>query len=177
MKKVRFFLMFLLVAQLSYGQYFTLTPDGFVSDSKADYVVIDFPGVTKNDLYRNVLNAINTLYSNPQDGLSVVAGESITLSAYQRKAIKASAGIMTYDYDVDYTLSFLFKDGKIRVNSPTFEASMKNYNGTWAKLNVSRAYFKKNGDVKSEKHVDGVNKFFNGLIKSILDKSGKIDNW
>ncbi|PZR28276.1 MAG: hypothetical protein DI535_07680 [Citrobacter freundii] len=177
MKKIRLVLMFLLIAHLNYGQYFTLTPDGFMSETKADYVVIEVPGAKKEDLYKNVLNAINSLYSHPQEGLSVLAGESITLNAYKRKAIKASAGIMTYDYDVDYTLTFLFKDGKIRVNSPTFDASMKNYNGTWAKLDVSRAYFKKNGDPKSEKHLKGVNELFNGFVKNILDKSVKIDNW
>ena len=177
MRKFRFCALLLLVSQLCFGQHFTLSPNGFVSSTKSDYVVIEVAGVSKENLYKNVLNAINVLYSNPQEGLNVVAGESINLNGYQRKAIKANAGVMTYDYDVDYTLSFLFKDGKIRVNSPTFVASMQNYNGTWAKLNVSRAYFKKNGEVKSEKHFNEVNRFFNKLIDDILDKSRKIDNW
>ncbi|MBO9659308.1 MAG: hypothetical protein J7527_10835 [Chitinophagaceae bacterium] len=45
------------------------------------------------------------------------------------------------------------------------------------KLNVCRAYFKKNGDTKSEKHLKVVNELFNGFVKSILDKSAKIGNW
>jgi hypothetical protein len=177
MKKIRFCFIFLLIAQLSFGQYFTLTPDGFVSETKADYVVVEVPGAKKEDLYKNVLNAINSLYSNPQEGLSLLAGESITLSAYKSKAIKANTGLITNDYDVDYVLSFLFKDGKIRVNSPTFSAAMRSNSGNWVKLDVSRAYFKKNGDTKSEKHLKGVNELFNGFIKNIVDKSAKIDNW
>lgn len=80
-------------------------------------------------------------------------------------------------YDVDYTLSFLFKDGKIRINSPTFNAQIMNYNGTWNKMDVKKFYFKGNGNPKREKSYQFVNAYFNGLIKSILEKSANIDNW
>jgi len=167
----------LLFVSFSQAQYFTLTPNGFVADNKNDFAVVEIPGVKQDELYKNVLNAINTIYSNPQNGLNVVSGESISLSATQTKAIKSSAGIMTYDYDIDYTLSFLFKDGKIRINSPKFEAYMQNYNGTWNTLNIKKAYFKNNGEIKSEKNYKQINDFFNNLIKRVLDKSSEINKW
>jgi hypothetical protein len=156
MKKLLLCFLVLVCANTSFAQYFTLSPTGFVSENKNEYLVIDAPGVKQDELYKNVLNVINTLYSNPQKGLHVVAGESINLSAYQKTAFKLSSGVMSYVYDVDYTLSFQFKEGKIRVNRPTFEAGFRNYNGTWAKLNPSRAFFKNNGEVKSEKNYNQV---------------------
>ncbi|WP_411973641.1 hypothetical protein ACLCDV_10735 [Sphingobacterium sp. Lzh-3] len=112
--------------------------------------------------------------SNPKQGLTLVPGQAITLAAYQHRGLKTSA--IAY-YDVDYTLSFLFKDGKIRINSPTFNAQIMNYNGTWNKMDVKKFYFKGNGNPKREKSHQFVNAYFNGLIKSILEKSTNIDNW
>lgn len=177
MKRVLFCLVLLLVAEISFAQYFELKPNGFMSKDQKDYIVVEVAGAKQKELYTNVLNAINTLYTNPQNGLNVLDGESISLSASKRRAFKASAGIMNYDYDADYTLSFLFKDGKIRVNSPKLQAGFRNYNGTWNEMNFSRVYFKNNGEIKSEKNYSQVNNFINQLIKDILDKSGKVSNW
>jgi hypothetical protein len=52
-----------------------------------------------------------------------------------------------------------------------------NYNGTWNKMDVKKFYFKGNGNPKREKSHQFVNAYFNGLIKSILEKSANIDNW
>ena len=125
-KKAFSILILLLVTQLSFAQYFKLTPQGFVSNDNSDFTVVNVPNAKQMDLYKNVLNAINTMYSNPQKGLNVVEGESITLTAYEEKAlpVRHSAGGFgkgNYKYDLSYTLSFLFKDGKIRINSPVFE--------------------------------------------------------
>ena len=42
---------------------------------------------------------------------------------------------------------------------------------------LARRTLKNNGEVKSEKNYNQVNKFFNQLIADIIEKSGKIDNW
>ncbi|AYZ35165.1 hypothetical protein EGY07_06065 [Chryseobacterium indologenes] len=106
----------------------------------------------------------------------MVSGQAITLAAYKNKGLKVSAGISPVYYNVDYTLSFLFKNGKIRGNSPTFNAEIMNYNGTWNKMNVKKFYFKGNGEPKGEKNHQFLNSYFNGVITSILEKSANIDN-
>lgn len=164
----------LLFTNLAFSQYFTLAPTGFVSKENLDYTVVEVAGAKQQELYDNVLKSINSLYSNPKEGLTLVPGQAITLAAYQHRRLKTSA--IAY-YDVDYTLSFLFKDGKIRINSPTFNAQIMNYNGTWNKMDVKKFYFKGNGNPKREKSHQFVNAYFNGLIKSILEKSTNIDNW
>jgi hypothetical protein len=197
-KKAFSILILLLVTQLSFAQYFKLTPQGFVSNDNSDFTVVNVPNAKQMDLYKNVLNAINTMYSNPQKGLNVVEGESITLTAYEEKAlpVRHSAGGFgkgNYKYDLSYTLSFLFKDGKIRINSPVFECK-RWYEGTykptsgwgssgWTTLKLVKgdrdrvAIYDKNGKLLLEDAASGLNDHFNSVLKQIMEKSQKINNW
>lgn len=188
---------FLLVTQLSFAQYFKLTPKGFLSNENNDFTVVDVPNVKQKDLYKNMLNALNSIFKNPQKGLSVVEGESISISAYEEKVlpIKLSTGIgkAIYKYDVSYKLTFLFKDGKIRINSPDFEAKRyveSTYRGAsgWSgnewvtlrlvKVGKSRLYlFENDGKIRFEDAYNGLNNHFNSLIQEILNKSQSINNW
>lgn len=126
MKKTLSMVLLILVTQLSFAQYFKLTQKCFVSTDNSDFTVVDVPNVKQRDLYKNLLNAINSLYKNLQKGLSVVEGESISITAYEEEVlpIKLSNGLgkTLRKYDLSYKLTFLFKDGKIRINSPDFEA-------------------------------------------------------
>ncbi len=173
MKKIFLGIFLLLFTQVASAQYFTLAPEGFLSKEKTDYIVVDVPKASQQELYDKVLKSINSLYSNPKEGLTLVNGQSITLSAYQKGAITVSG---SFHYDVDYNLTFLFKDGRIRINAPTFDAGFRS-NGTWNRMNVKKVYFKSNGEVRGEKNLREINTYFNGLIKAILDKSANIDNW
>lgn len=188
---------FLLVTQLSFAQYFKLTPSGFLSNEKNDFTVVDVPNVKQKDLYRNTLNAINSIFKNPQKGLSVVEGESISITAYEEKVlpVKLSNGLgkTIRKYDISYKLTFLFKDGKIRINSPDFEAKRyveSTYRGSsgwsgdeWVTLKLvkfgkSKLYlFEDDGKIRFEDAYNGLNNHFNSLIKEIINKSQNINNW
>jgi len=197
MKKLLSIAILLFVTQLSFGQYFKLTPEGFVSSDNSDFTVVNVPNVKQKDLYKNVLNSINSIFKNPQKGLSVVEGESISIAAYEEKVlpVKLSRGLgkSTYKYDLSYTLTFLFKDGKIRINSPNFEGrrlTEETYNGSsgwsggdWVTLKLkktgkSRVFvFDNDGKVVLEDAYSGLNNHFNLLIKEIIEKSERINNW
>ncbi|UPZ35518.1 hypothetical protein MUB18_15550 [Sphingobacterium sp. PCS056] len=198
MKKIFSMAVLVLLTQLSFAQYFKLTDKGFVSNENHDFAVVEVPNVKQMDVYKNVLNAINSLYSNPQKGLSVLEGESITLTAYEEKALPVrhgggGLGKSNYQYDLSYTLSFLFKDGKIRMNSPTFELrrwyERTSKNGSnwgrsgWRMLNLvedkknSTAIYDQNGKLILEDAANGLNTHLNALLKQIIDKSNTINNW
>lgn len=197
MKKTLSIVMLVLVTQLSFAQYFKLTPKGFVSDENTDFTVVEVPNVKQKDLYKNVLNAINSLYKNPQKGLSVVEGESISITAYEEEVlpVKLSNGLgkTIRKYDLSYKITFLFKDGKIRINSPDFEAKRYvegTYRGAsgWSgdewvtlkltKVGKSKLYlFEDNGKVRFEDAYTGLNNYFNSLLKQIIDKSQNLNNW
>lgn len=197
MKRVIPFIALLLFAETGYGQYFTLTSSGFVAADNLDYEVIDFPNVKQEVLYNNVLLALNSMYKDPKEVLSVVEGESITVKGYEQEAIldqvklsPIQIGKTTYKYDISYTLSIQFKDNKIRFNRPSFECRRwyeGGYKSGWAtgwsylalvkNKNSKYAVFDKNGKVLSQEALDGLENHFNSLIKEITEKSKAIDNW
>ncbi|MFA4867995.1 MAG: DUF4468 domain-containing protein [Pedobacter sp.] len=197
MKKTLIIAILLLVTQLGFAQYFKLMPKGFVSNDNSDFTVVNVPNVKQNDLYKNVLNAINSIFKNPQKGLSVVEGESISITAYEEGVlpIKLSNGLgkSVRKYDLSYKLTFLFKDGKIRINSPDFEVKRYvegSYRGAsgwtgdeWVTLKLikvgkSKLYlFEDDGKVRFEDAYNGLNNHFNSLLKQIIEKSQKINNW
>lgn len=198
MKKIYNIFLLLLFTQLGSAQYFNLTPHGFVSLDSKEFTVVDVPNIKQKDLYKNVLNALNTIYRNPEKGLSVVEGESISLTAYEENALKvrhSSGGIGkgNYKYDLSYTLTFLFKDGRIRINSPDFECR-RWYEGTykptsgwsssgWTTLQLIKgkndrvAIYDKDGKLLLEDAASGLNNHFNVLLKQIIEKSKNINNW
>ena len=198
-KKIGITLTGKLIVIDKYDNEFTLgTPKGFVSNDNSDFTIVNVPNAKQKDLYKNVLNAINSMYSNPQKGLNVVDGESISLTAYEENAltVKHSAGGFgkrIYKYDLSYTLSFLFKDGKIRINTPVFECK-RWYEGTykptsgwsssgWFTLKLVKgkndmvAIYDKEGKLLLEDASNGLNNHFNSVLKQIIEKSQKINNW
>lgn len=197
MKKLVITIGFILVAKLTFAQYFTLTPKGLVSGDKNSFVVVDFPNAKQAVLYKNVLNALNTMYKNPKEVLSLVDGESITITAYEKgiitdkvKVSPLQVGKKTYKYDLSYTLSILFKDGKIRFNSPSFECKRhyesgykSGYASGWTDLPLIKGkdyksgVFSENGKVFSDEAFEGLSKHFNGLIKEIIDKTKNGKDW
>ncbi|WP_179474109.1 DUF4468 domain-containing protein [Chryseobacterium sp. H1D6B] len=197
MKKLLNIIILMIFSQSFSAQYFRLTPQGFVSDNKSDYVVIDVPNTKQKDLYRNVLNALSTMYKDPKNVLSTVEGESITVKGYEEKKIPHKyklnpllIGKATMKYDVSYTLNILFKDNKIRFNSPSFECRRwyeGNYKSGWDEgwtyltlmkdKNYRASIYDKNGEITSEESYTALNNHFNALIKEILEKSKKINNW
>lgn len=193
MKKTLLIALFLFFTQVGFAQYFTLTSEGFKSADKTDYVVLNFPNVKQAELYSNVLNVLNTMYKNPKEVLSLVEGQSITIKGYEEDAIDSKEkqnpimiGKRKAKYDVSYTLSILFKDGKIRFNSPSFECrkwvigSGSNYWAYMSLVKEKKAYYSiydKKGELVAEEAAASLNKHFNTLIKEILDKSNNINNW
>jgi hypothetical protein len=197
MKNLSFTIAFIFFTQLTFTQYFTLPPNGFVSAEKKAYLIVDVPAAKQAELYKNTLSALSTMYNSPKEVLSLVDGESISLHAYEKQVItdkvKSSnplKGKITYKYDLSYTLSIQFKDGKIRFNSPTFECKRWYENGYsqgwtsgWTSLplvktnDVKWAVFNENGAILSEEAFEGLNKFFNSLFKEIIEKSKTANKW
>ncbi|MGV0923758.1 hypothetical protein [Empedobacter tilapiae] len=180
------------LSQFSYAQYFTLTSNGFVSSKdKTDYIVIDKPNTKKNELYRNVLSALSSMYKDPKEVLSLAENESITINGYEPKSLAVKQkrnylqiGKSTIEYDLSYSITMLFKDDKIRINRPSFEARKWNSNiGDYEYLVLNETNKNKNSIYNKKNEVDypdaisGLENHFNNLIQEILEKSNKINNW
>ncbi len=182
-----------LLAPLSFAQYFTLTPNGFLSEGKNNYTVVDFPNTKQNNIYKNVLHALNTMYKDPKKVLTLVDGESITINGYEEYVIPHRAksnpiqiGKTNYEFDVSYTISILFKDNKMRINSPTFECRRwmtTDYSAKWVYLTLNKdkkskaSIYGKENEINAQDSYDALDKHFNNLIAEIIKKSKTVNDW
>ena len=198
MKKITTLLVLFFLIQSSFGQAFELTSEGFKAKvDQKNYIVIDVPGKTQSQLYKNVLSALSSMYKDPNKVLSGVKDESITLNGYAKNALSIKEklnpmqiGKSTIKYDISENITILFKDGKMRFNSPSFEVRRwveGGYNSGWAtywyhlRLNAAgknkHAIYDKKGAVNHPEAVTGLNDHFNNLIQEIIQKSSQIDEW
>ena len=193
MKKL--ILMLAMVLPIYAQAQFKLTINGFVDekDSAKDYIVYDFKGKNQKDLYIDVLKFINTSYKSPQDVINEVEPEMITISGFEEscisigkvKKILGTKMSMTGGYDLQYNIVMRFKDGKLRVDAPSFECTSKS-GGRVSRLVLSGSnggfgtevitgLFKKDGRPSRENAIKMLEDFFNNfclaLQKSVNDSS------
>jgi hypothetical protein len=120
MKKLALLSVFIFLTFASFCQLkFELTPKGFVSttDTSKEYIVIEVSGKSKADLFKKLELYVNKTFVSPKDVISKVDNESITLNGYAERAIRRNG---MHVFNMNYTINFEFKDGKIKVSSPTF---------------------------------------------------------
>jgi len=160
MKKILFFLLAVLCFSAS-AQELKLTPNGFINaeDSSKDYVVIDFPERTKEDLFKSTKLYLNTLYNNPDFVSSEVENEQIVINAV------GSSGAASYHYQI----IFSFKDFRVKI-APTFKyLGYTSFNGQYGKTYLqapTNSIFKMNGKVRREKTKISVENATNQYIEN-----------
>lgn len=96
-----------------------ITPDGFKSERDGRlFLVLNAEG-SQTDLFNKSLTYLNGLYESPVSAISKVDGESITVTGFSPKTVKSAYKRLKYNYDLEYSLTFEFKDGKVKyqVNS------------------------------------------------------------
>lgn len=93
---------------------------GFVNDADGkDYIVISAPGKTVNDIKSSVVSALSDMYSNPSKVISTLGDNIINLNAHEPKACWYSTEDFVYDYNFNYNIKIEYKEGKIKVCSPS----------------------------------------------------------
>lgn len=121
MKRILILITMCIIAWSANAQ-FVLTPKGLKSaKDSSDFVVFEFPNKSKEDLYKSALLYFNNKYINPESVIKPLEDEiisvngSIGVSIFEQK-IKTK----TYSFDIHCFYKILFKDGKIRIDSPNF---------------------------------------------------------
>ena len=108
MKKLSFLL--ILAISLFYGKEFILTPENFKNKEniEKDYVVIEMPNTSKEELFKRTKKFINSFYNNPKYISSEVENEQIVIDAIgkQFKVIYQFSGAnlwrMSYKYEINF---------------------------------------------------------------------------
>lgn len=158
---------------------FSLMSDGTMQALDKSYIVVEFPDKTKSDLYSDVLFAVSSLYASPKDVLSTSENESITINGYAKDCLHYGMNVMS----IHYSITMLFKDGKVRVNSPQVVSIV--FDGGKISTNfvgwLKTQNFFVNGEVNTKpnkvKVVEEYNRKMNSLIYSILNYKQVQEDW
>jgi len=167
MKKLTLFLVLVLTVGFAKAQ-FELTPNGFIdkNNKDKDYLVLDVAGKSKADLYKGTLVYLNSLYSNANDVISKIDGESISVTALDNNTISTVSN--------RYTFSLEFKDGKIKVTPSSLLYYYSSVNGRQTEYEI----FNDNGKLKRQKDKEKLESFYNGYV-GIIKKNAekKSEDW
>lgn len=162
---------------------FVLTPTGLVdkADETKQFIVQDYPGETKEQLYKKTLLYFTKQFTSPKDVISKVENESITINAIDdRIPVKGYSG----SFDLNYTLTVEFKDNKLRIIAPSVNSITGYPNGNLIKIGVignpyNKTIFSEKGELKLEKTKQTIELIFKSwLVKIAIGiKDAKTDNW
>lgn len=195
MRNILFLLVALLIAMPVRSQYFVLTEDGLKpsKDPSLNFVVIDKEGKSKEDLFNQVKSFITAYYASPKDVMSEYENDMITLNAISEGDVQCKKGLVMLPFETNYTIVFMFKDGKIRVNSPSINSMLAESTTIGGDIGDSyQLAFTKNDNIYSgmERIVvfkgkgkttkgakESIESFFNSLIDKIVNYEEKSDDW
>lgn len=170
MKKTFIFLLISLFSTSVFSQ-FKLTIDGFLSEDDEEYLVLNYPDKSSEEMYNQTLMFIHSVYKIPDAVINEVKNEMITVSGFQESAVgfKKVLGAYLATWDMNYTISFQFKDGRVRINAPNFQCSGYS-EGQETKLvlyakpslvNSASSLFKKDGKPRMKDSIEMIESFFN----------------
>lgn len=172
----RLILLFIISALTwSANAQFVLTPQGFRNDQdfSKDYIICEFDNISKENLYNKMLLYITSTYKSPKTVTSKIENEVISINAIHSDLFKF---YLYHTYDLNYIITFEFKDNKIRVKILDF--SLDNYTISGGRHLDINGIFNKTGKVKNEKAKKNLEDYFNKYIdniENIIQK--KDDNW
>lgn len=176
---------------------FILKEDGefYTVDNNQNFQIVNFDGMSSEDIYNTLLSNINSIYNDPKIIVSNVNNTSIKIRAIFTDIILCNLhNLVECMASANYQLEFRIKDGRVRVAAPFIEDGLakeeiSSYENTHknrtADMSTGFASFRKQvskqfkkGVVKKKykKYHDDTNKRMNALINSILN-SDINDNW
>lgn len=90
----------------------------FTTGTDNEYIIYKATGYKKAELYNAVLLGLYKLYLKPEQVLSTLDNEIIIVNGRSPYCVRYKSS----DYAFSYSIRFLFKDGKIRVDTPIARA-------------------------------------------------------
>lgn len=197
MKKFLFLL--LVMASITANAQFKLTINGFVSekDSSKDYLIYTFEGMSQENLYVKVLSFVHKKFKNPDVVLNEIKNEMITITGAQEscisvdkpKKILGSKYSFSGGYDLEYSIPIQFKEGRIKIDAPSFECKGKSggknaylvlsgSNGGFG-TEVRTGLFKKNGEPSRENAITMLEDYFNVFCEELVTfiKEDSKEDW
>lgn len=163
------------VGFVAHSQKLVVTPDGLRAEADAtkDYVVVDVPGKTAAEQYKNLYNYIQMSYKNPDAVIKgKVEGEYLSFETYKPDAVLGKAGMSKSTFNAKYTTRVDFKDGKARITFSDIDWTMPPGKGNYKILWKGGAFdgyiiYNKKGELKEEGNKLQVEELFNKQIDTV----------
>jgi len=173
MKKLLLFSV--LIAGMTFGQTFKLTPENYKTADNKDYVVYEFPGKSKTELFKTAKIYITSNYKNLKgDGYNEVEPDQIVLNLRANAGTIKRLGIPVIGGDFTNRYEINFKDEKIMVK-PQFE-SIELPDGMGGL--TDKQAFNKKGDVSINKiHFEGIQEKTNQFVEELQKGMQKSSDW
>lgn len=128
MKKVLLSLLLLmclfLQAQENPVEFKLQSTGEFLSKEGKDFIVVEFDGKTTSELYDMVKGNVMSLYNSPKEVMSESGDNVITIFARDDEMWYVNSLGAKGIYGGYYKLVFKFKDGRIRIDSPTISKEL-----------------------------------------------------
>lgn len=202
MKKIYLFILLFLTILILQAQekYVILTTNGFENIKTPDqkYIILDFEGFSQKELYDNVLAKITTMPNSFKNTINKIENEIISIDAEVPNKVIYKRGLDPIIYfDLDYSLSFSFKDNKMKIDLPVLNNIYlrKTHNNSGflglnlihtilvhekaSSLTGTASIYNRGGKLRLDKTKQSVEKYFNDYINeiAIYIKSNKKNNW
>jgi len=183
----RIFILFaaMFAVYYSFAQVVKITPNNFVdeNDNTKNYVIIEAPGKSKEQLYSNVLTFVRKYYNNPKYVTTATENQQIVVDALANEAVKTTIVLAGNNlWDLEYKAVMEFKDGRIKLE-PMFKF-LNNGEGTnislIGKKVLGSAYglFNDKGKALKDKPIILIDEFMNSYIQKIKEAANSnADNW
>lgn len=137
---------------------FTITTDGYyrTPDGK-DYIIYPFEGKSANDIYSLICSNVAKVYNSPQRVMSTVENTSVSIHAFADDILyqKSYLGLKFF-YEGTYNLLIEIKDGRVKVNAPTFgmqTGQSETINRTKTAEKILSDFFDKKGRLKENRTI------------------------
>lgn len=161
--------------------------ESFKIDSCNYFYVVPFKGKTAHELYTEMLARIAHMFDNPSLVTQKVEDKTIVLNARKDGIAKFVEVINDSEADiyanwnillsVDYRLEFNFRDGRIRVNPPTF-TNMTEWNmSVGSRYNHKGMSYLKTVYKNDSEAIHRIESYFNNIIPTFLFDIPTDNNW
>ena len=186
MKKILSLLSCVLLTVSGFAQNETkyeLTPNGITNGTDKDYIVIEVDGsLSQKDLFEKTQTYLASKFVSPKDVISPFNENTITINWVSRIKYKY---ILWVEADVNYTTTFQFKDGRVRINNPSINSIIV-ADGERTPIKLIEEFtavgiFNSKGklrrpDVKTAVE-DNINAFLSDYVDFLTSKQDVEDDW
>ena len=189
MKRIVLCVLGCMMSLMMTAQKFTLTYKGFVDaeNPDRDYLVINYEGLTKDQIYTKAQRAVAKTFVSGKDVMTSIPNEQISINGILPEVTVRKPMGMKLPFDMKFTMNLEFKDGKMRIGAPHIleirqEATLgdvyiyltKAERGSTI-LVKNFALFKNDGKVNEKKHKDNIEFKTNELISQIISGMNEED--